>query len=90
MKIESYNNNQYLQTENTDENVKDKFTDKSKKSEKKNMLTTNVNNNDKLEISNDSMKIKSINGKIDSGYYNNPSILREVAHKIINSIDEQI
>jgi hypothetical protein len=86
MKINSYNKQQYINNkEQTDIANKNKLN----KKEEKNNMNTHINSTDSIEISENSKQLNSIRNKIEGGFYDNPSILRKVAEKILHTIDSK-
>jgi len=79
MKINSYNTRQYI---NTDE----QSTINKNKNVNKEDMNSNINTIDSIEISENSKQI-SIKNKIESGFYDNPNILKKVAEKILITIN---
>ncbi|MPN02691.1 hypothetical protein SDC9_149907 [bioreactor metagenome] len=88
MKINSYNNNLFDKTQKIDKKNKDTVSDKT--DDKLDAVKNTNNKTDKLEISNDVLKMNTIKARIDSGYYDNQQVLREVAAKILNVIDNKV
>lgn len=76
MKIESSNTSglEFERVQNT--NNKNKFNPEVEKETIKKAQT------DKLEISEESKKMLAIQSRIKEGYYNNPSVVKEVSERI--------
>jgi hypothetical protein len=95
MKINSFNKEKYLQNQKADEKDVNKSNNINKNNlqnlekDKTNNMNQSNNVKDVLEISDDTKNMYSIQKKIESGFYNRPDVLRTVAERIINTIDEK-
>jgi len=96
MKINSFNNDLYLRKQAADEaNAKKNSINRTNSDTtapaKVNAPTTNnVNKEDILDISVNSKNMYSIKSRIESGFYNQPNVLKVVAEKIITTLNEEV
>ncbi len=85
MKINSYNNS--IERENTSieihRNIEQKDNSKNKNIEQNKAKEMA----DRIEISDDALKIASIQSKMKTGFYNDSAIIRETAEKLLKHID---
>ena len=86
MKIESYKNNSFA-VQSNETSKTNKQTNINKTDHFKTIKdNSKAASNDVLDISRDVLKIRLINSRIESGFYNNEKVLQETAQKILKSL----
>jgi len=78
MKINSFNSGQHINTK--EQSIVNKNVNKED-------MNPNISTVDSVEISENSKQMNSIKNKIESGFYDNPNILKKVAEKILITIN---
>lgn len=87
MKINSYKQQQYINNLKEQKDIAEKNKNISKPNEEKKNMNSLLNSPDSVEISDNFKQLNSIKSKIESGFYNNQSVLKKVAEKLIHTID---